>query len=184
MAEQQIMNEFLANRQTKDFVALDEVQNGTVWQSAGPRITKRLNKNLYEYEVRRLFKNAIVRMTYNERHGAHQLSQGQVVVLVDLPEDEADVASLRLRLRLAPPGIRNIDVNNVTAEWPTVTVGTRTTPPLIVGACLQMGRRSQFPVRCYFCSTIHRIQGDTVPLLATQLSNSERQYRLWQRNNL
>jgi predicted GIY-YIG superfamily endonuclease len=180
-AEQQVLDEFLASKQTKAFVARDEVQNGAVWQAAGPRITKRLNKNLYEYDVCRLYKNAIVRMTYNEKHGLHQFSQGQVAVVVDLPEDDVDVASRRLRLRLAPPGIRNIDIHNIPAEWPEVVVGVRTTPPSIVGPCLQMGRRTQFPVRYYFCTTIHRIQGDTVPLLATQLSNSERQYRLWQK---
>jgi len=36
-------------------------------------------------------------------------------------------------------------------------------------------------VRYYLCSTIHRIQGDTVPLLATEMSLTKREYRLWQR---
>ena len=129
LAEQQIMDEFLANRQTKAFVALDKVQNGTVWQSVGLRITKRLYKNLYEFEVCHLHKNAIVRMIYNERNGTHQFSQRLVTVVVELPEDEADIASLCLRLRLTPLGIHNIDVNNIPAEWSEVTVGTRTTPP-------------------------------------------------------
>jgi hypothetical protein len=44
-----------------------------------------------------------------------------------------------------------------------------------------MGRRVQFPVRYYLASTIHRVQGDNVSLLATELSTTKKQYRLWQR---
>ena len=44
-----------------------------------------------------------------------------------------------------------------------------------------MGRRMQFPVRYHLASTIHRIQGDNVSLLATELSTSNKKYRLWQR---
>jgi hypothetical protein len=47
-----------------------------------------------------------------------------------------------------------------------------------------MGRRTQFPVRYHLTSTIHRIQGETVPLLATQLCDSQREYRLWQKEQL
>jgi len=44
-----------------------------------------------------------------------------------------------------------------------------------------MGRRTQFPVRYYLCSTIHRIQGDTVPLLATEMSTTKNVYKMWQK---
>jgi hypothetical protein len=51
----------------------------------------------------------------------------------------------------------------------------------VVGKSLQMGRRVQFPVRYYLASTIHRVQGDNVSLLATELSTKKKQYRLSQR---
>ena len=62
-----------------------------------------------------------------------------------------------------------------------MVVGPRTTLPVVVGRSLQMGRRTQFPVRYYLASTIHRIQDDNVSLLATELSMNKREYRLWQR---
>jgi hypothetical protein len=61
-----------------------------------------------------------------------------------------------------------------------VDVTPRTTPT-IVGRGMQMGRRTQFPVRYYLASTIHRVQGDNVSLLATELSLHKKEYRLWQR---
>ena len=180
-AEQQVTEKFLEDKQTMRFVAVDEVQNGAVWQTAGARVTKRLNKNCYEYDVCHLYTNAIVRMTYNERQGQHQFSQGQVAVVVELPVEGTSFLQQRIRLRLAPPGIRDIDVGKIPTRWPEIVIGPRTTQPSVVGAFLQMGRRTQFPVRYYVCSTIHRIQGETVPMLATQLSNTEPQYRLWQK---
>ena len=180
-AEIQVMQEYLRGRQIRSFYAVDEVQNGAVWDPAGGRVSKRLNTNCYEYDVCQLYENAIVRMTYNERHGRILFSQGQVAVVVQLPDDGLQFSEQRLRLRLAPPGIRHIDLSNIPPEWPEVVVGPRTTPPSIVGRFLQMGRRTQFPVRYYLCSTIHRIQGDTVPLLATEMSLSKREYKLWQK---
>ena len=47
-----------------------------------------------------------------------------------------------------------------------------------------MGRRTQFPIRYHMTSTIHRIQGETVSLYATQLCDSTRDYRLWRKEQL
>jgi len=181
-AEIKVMDEFLKSRDTRSYQAIDEVQNGALWEKASDRVSLQLNQACYEYDICKLYLHAVVRMTYNCRHDSVTVfSQGQVAVVVELPNDDVDFLEQRLHLRLAPPGVRHIDASNIPAEWPEVTVGPRTTLPTVVGRCLQMGRRTQFPVRYYLCSTIHRIQGDTVPLLATELSLSKREYRLWQR---
>jgi hypothetical protein len=78
-------------------------------------------------------------------------------------------------------GERHVDINSVRDQWQVTSVGPRTTMPTVVGRALQMGRRTQFPVRYYLASTIHRVQGDNVMLLATELSISKKEYRLWQR---
>ena len=179
-AERDVMKQFLRGRETVSFTAVDEVQNGSVWEEAGDRVTKRLNGSVYEYDVCKLYLNAIVRLTYNNRQGS-PFSQGQIAVIIGLPDDSVDFADQRLRLRLAPPGVRTIDTANIPADWPEVSVGPRTTPAVPVGKYLQMGRRTQFPVRYYQSSTVHRIQGDTVALVATELSLSRRDFRLWDR---
>jgi hypothetical protein len=181
-AEASVMEEFLRSRQTTSFKAIDEVQNGAMWVSASERISMQLNRNCYEYDVCKLYVNAVVRMTYNRRQdGITVFSQGQVAVVVKLPDASDDIRDRRLTVRLAPPGMRQIDPCNIGSDWPEVEVSPRTTLPTVVGRCLQMGRHTQFPVRYYLASTIHRIQGDTVPLLATEMSLSKKSYRLWQR---
>jgi hypothetical protein len=180
-AELKVVEQFLEGRQTKSYSAIDEVQNGAVWDRAGDRVTKKLNNAVYEYDICQLYLYAVVRMTFNSRHGTVPFSQGQVAIIVQLPDDAVDFAEKRLRLRLAPAGVRRIDAGNIPAEWSEVLVGPRTTPSVVVGRCLQMGRRTQFPVRYYLCSTIHRIQGETVMMLATEMSLKKKEYKLWQR---
>jgi Helitron helicase-like domain at N-terminus/PIF1-like helicase len=181
-AEMNVMEEFLRGRDTVSYKAIDEVQNGTVWERATERVTMQLTKNCYEYDVCKLYVNAVVRMTYNRRQdGITIFSQGQVAVVVRLATESDGIHDQRLTLRLAPPGRRLIDPSDIGSDWPEIKVGPRTTLPTVVGRGLQMGRRTQFPVRYYLASTIHRIQGDTVPLMATELSLSKRSYRLWQR---
>ena len=175
------MDEFLATKNTTDYLAVDEVQNNTSWIEAAPYTSRKLDKNCYEYLNCRLFVNAIVRMTYNERHGAVRFSQGQVSVVIQLPDDKLPINQQTLTLRLAPPGLRQIDADNIPDDWPRVVVARKTSHSIVVGRGLQMGRRTQFPIRYYLTSTIHRIQGETVDLYATQISEVYKQYRLWQK---
>jgi hypothetical protein len=181
-AENEIMEEFLSSKQTTEYIAVDEVQNNTTWSLSDQGITNRLNKVCYEYERCRLFVGAIVRMTYNDRRsGSVIFSQGQVGVVTGLGDGSLAASHQRLTIRLAAPGVREFDVHNIPDHWPEIIIGRRTTPAILVGRCLQMGRRTQFPVRYHLTSTIHRIQGDTVSFYATQVSTVNRQYRLWQK---
>ena len=180
-AEQIVMREFLSTKTTTAYMATDEVQNNTTWEAADTAVTNRLNNACYEYDKCELFVGAVIRMTYNERHGTVQFSQGQVGVVTALADSAQPLAQQALTVRLAPPGTRQIRVDSIPAEWPEIHVRRRTTPAILVGRALQMGRRTQFPVRYHLASTIHRIQGDTVALYATQLSDIHREYRLWQK---
>jgi len=119
-AEMDAMDTILQGRQTITFHAVDEVQNGAKWDKATERVTWKLNQNCYEYDLCRLYVGAIVRMTYNKRAGAVPFSQGQVAVVVELPRIDSSIVDQKLRLRLAPPGERNIDVNNIPVGWPQV----------------------------------------------------------------
>jgi hypothetical protein len=184
-AEHKVVMEFLSKHSTVSSAAIDEVQNGMTWEPAGVRAKKQLNTKCYEYEECKLYLHAVVRMTYNDRTCPHPFSQGQLAVVFELPQPTDNLRDVRLKLRLAPTGTRQIqDASQIPADWPQVIVKPRTTPPVIVGTGLQMGRRTQLPVRLYIASTIHRIQGDTLPQVATQITDSSKEFRLWQRQQL
>lgn len=151
-AEIKVMDEFLSTRDTVSFTAMDEVQNGVTWEPAGARAKKQLDGKCYEYSVCRLYKLAVVRMTYNDRHCSHPFSQGQIAVVTEIPEACDSVRDVRLRLRLAPPGTRHLqDAAVLPASWPEVVVRARTTPPVVVGAGMQMGKCSvDYALFCIF----------------------------------
>jgi hypothetical protein len=180
-AEKTIIEKYLSSKQTTNFVAIDEVLNGTVWAKAGDRITKRLNRDCYEYDNCRIYLHAIVRMTYNEHRNATQFSQGQLAVVVELPNPNVVFLNQRLRLRIAPPGVHGIDPNNIPNNFPEILIGPRLGNPIVVGPSFQLGRRTQYPIRYHLASTIHRIQGETVPLYATEMSDCRQDYKLWQK---
>lgn len=140
-AEIKVMEEFLSTRATVTYSAIDEVQNGVTWEPAGARAKRQLDSKVYEYDQCRLYLHAVVRMTYNHRvQGVLKFSQGQIAVVTELPEANDNVRNIALKLRLAPPGTRYVkDTADLPEDWPEVVVGARTTPPVVVGAGLQMG---------------------------------------------
>ena len=175
--EIKVTEEFLADRETRNYDAFDKVQNGIAWQTAGAQVTKQLNKRCYEYDECKLFVKAVDRMTNNERQGRHQFRQGQIAVVEQLPESDS-FREVYLVLRLAEPGIRHVDVNNIPDSWPSIAIKARTIPAEVVGHGMQMGRKTHYPVRFYISTTKHRIQGETLALAATQIKDSSREYRL------
>ena len=48
-AEKKVMDEFLVNKVTRDFAAVDEVQNNTSWVPAADHVSRRLDGAVYEY---------------------------------------------------------------------------------------------------------------------------------------
>jgi len=175
-AEEMVMHQYLSGRNTQTYQALDEVQNATRWGKADMSVTRRLNKVFYEYEQCQLFIGAVVRLTYNDRHAPIPFSQGQLSIVVDLPNKSTDSAEQTVKLCLAPPGVRHINPANISTEWPRIQVRRRTTPAVPVGRGVQMARRTQFPLRYHLASTIHRIQGETLAVYATQLSSVKREF--------
>jgi hypothetical protein len=121
-------------------VAVDEVQNNTNWVIADRNISKHLNKACQEYDKCRMFVGAVVRMTYNERHGSVHFSEGQVGIVSSLADESQPLSQQTLNIRLAPPGVRMINAINIRSQWPEVTVRRRTTPAFPVGRGFQMGR--------------------------------------------
>jgi hypothetical protein len=180
-AEQTLMDQFLATQQTVQFEAVDEVQNHSRWVPADKAVSKKLSRSCYEYETCRLFVGAVVRMTYNEKHASVRFSQGQVAVVTALPDAAVNPAQQKLTLRLAPPGTRQIDVLNIPATWPEIRIPRHTTHPVPVARALQFARRTQWAVHYHLSSTVHRSQGDTLSMYATEISTANKQYKLWQK---
>ena len=90
---------------------------------------------VYEYDVCKLYRGAIVCISFNKRDAIGVIiSQGQLAIVVRLPAKGATYNKQHLTLRLAEPGKRigDVDIKHIHATWKEVTVdGHRTTPPVI-----------------------------------------------------
>ena len=162
--------------------AHDEIKDtGNAWISANQFVIKYLDKNLKEPYKLVLFKNTIMRLTYNGK----KFSQGQLVVILSLPDKNRSFADQCVIVKLVPPGKRRVDVENLPNDWPLLHLKHRKTPShrLNIGNSYYFARRNQFPLNYFLCSTIHKCLGETIPYVATQLS-CDGDFNVWDRNQV
>jgi hypothetical protein len=173
-AEQKVMDQFIAQLRTDQveihtYDAIDEVENATGnWILASTNTSRIITREVLEPKSLVLYEGALVRLTYNKNTDPI-FSQGQLAYVLQLPDPTMRAEQQKLTLRLVPPGVTNLDINQ--DDWSVVVVNRRLTPPVMVRGRLQQGRRTQWPVRLYAVNTIHRIIGSTCPILATCISS-------------
>lgn len=184
-----ILREYLRIKQndgtrTFTYVCTDHVQTNRTTKLAGAQISTFLSNHVQELVHLVLFVGAVVRLTFNNnspRPHLPRFSQGQLAIVEALPDPAAPDG--RLHLRLVPLHERVFDVQAVPRDWPHVILTRRKTPALRYRTNT-LAWRLQFPVAYYICLTVHRAIGQTCPLIATQISNHQRQFRLWTKEQL
>jgi predicted GIY-YIG superfamily endonuclease len=167
------------------FQATDEIEAlGGQIVAANRKTIRELNYKCLEPVTLVLFLGAVMRLTYNNVHGTQtcpRFSQGQLCIVQDISHDDTEESTITVKL--VPPGVRRFDADQLPAEWSDLQLKKRFTPPIILSGRTK-ARRKQFPL-CHFVSTtIHKAIGETLPRIATQLSVRDKEYRLWQREQL
>ena len=163
-----------------DSNSFDQVQQGDSWiQTNSRKVVKLLNKQLHEPEELTLYKGAIVCLTFNNTSSVSSatFSQGQLAIINDIPEDFVPLES-SINISIVPPGERDVSVVN--PNWPRMDIKARESVSVVVGSNCLLGRRIQYPFSHFFCSTIHKSVGQTLPEVGIQLSNNE-DFKIWER---
>ena len=192
MAEQEVVEHYLADKirdpavVTKKYVANDEVEDSLQrWKKATGFVRTRIDRQCLEPRELVLFVGAVLRLTYNKNVGTVRFSQGQLCRVLEIPDDVTDVEA-KVTVEVIPPGVRDLTRRHAEA-WPRICVSRHASPDAIVGAGLMKGQRIQFPFRYYKANTIHRVMGETCPMVATEVNNSDsgkKYLRLWERSQL
>ena len=190
-AEEEVTNEYLQKQLRNKSVkyvrsaAKDEVEGlPNHWSKATEATSKQLDKHAIEVRDLYIFLNSIMKLSYNNTESKCRFSQGQLAVITKLPDTNLDMNQQKLEICVVPPGIRNVDVTNLPQSWQRITLKRRFSVAKVVGRGRTRARRNQWPLKYYVSSTVHKIIGETLPKIATQISTSNPKYTLWEREQL
>ena len=186
-----IINRYVEGRMQREkyfvSIAQDEMKDtANVWIRASSYTKKRMNKLFREPYKLVFFVKSVMCLTFNCKkfdNKGNSFSQGQLVVVLQIPSEDHDVMSRYVKVKLVPPGERHVDVENLPTVWPELKIKPRTTATKRIMHSYSYVRRIQWPLKPYVCNTIHKCIGETILFVATQIS-CDGQYAVWDRNQV
>ena len=122
---------------------------------------------------------AVMRITYNNvvrRINYPIFSQGQLCI-VERINSIGDNEPHTIQVRIVPPGQRRVDVDNIPQDWPPAILRKRQGEPIRSGSKIYI--RKQFPLTYCVATTIHKVIGETVDLLAAHFGAEDTQHGMW-----
>ena len=190
----EIVEKFIENvKQNQDVrcstvKALDEMETmPSVWNDAIDYVSNALDRKLKEPREMTFFVGQIMRFTVNNTVATRRVpaySQGQLCIVMELPDDNLDPKQQSILVKIMPPGLRENVVDNVPADWKEFSVKRQYSNSKYLPSFKAKARRFQFPFAYYVCSTVHRVMGATVKKLATQIGDKDSKFALWDKKML
>ena len=110
--------------------------------------------------------------------------------MVDVPTVEQLAANQSISVFAAPPGVKCAPVvvegreHLMREGWLEVSVGMAPEYPLTMQQYGVRAKRKAYGLRPFVASTIHGVQGATLPELATRIEFSDKEFRLWEKAQL
>ena len=141
-----------------------------------------LDNRLKEQKSILFFKGALHQFTYNKDG---KFSQSQLGLLLKLPDERCIEQFKKIEILVAPPGLKwtlydpnKLESDYINEGWIKEYVGTAPERNHRISSFYQ-ARRRQYGLKHHVTSTIHASMGDTLPKIATQISNRHSHFKLW-----
>jgi len=163
--------------------SVDEVKVNCTsnWNAAPANIKKALNRVCLEPEILYCYENALLRLTVNMP--ALNVSQGQMCVFKNFDGQK------KIDVIVAPPGVRKLPPKNSQGmymfyenDWFDVSLYKQS--GFVNNFHGSSIRRTQFPLKNFMAMTIHKAMGETIGKIITKIDCFEREYCLWEREQL
>ena len=157
------------------------------WSKASADTSSKLDHRLKEPLEILFFRGAIFECTFNEDE---KFSQSQMAVLYDIPRQSALDNWHKVKILIAPLGLKDYEFNAQTTKreflergFKEVEIGVsperiQSLPNNIKAFCKQYGLRHRVT------STIHAAMGDTLPRMATEISVCNSNFKMWDKGQM
>ena len=154
------------------------------YSAAAEHISKEMDKSYSEEHELRIFQGMVMLLTVNKLNRATTpYYQGQSVFIQEVGEDSS--GSQFVIGRLIPHGERIVWADHAEENWPQIRLRKEKLRETFYGTNYgYFFRRTQFPLRHGFASTVHRVIGDTCSKVAAIISALDKTYSLWERGQL
>ena len=158
------------------------------WYPASDRVSSSLDKKLKEPRSILFFRGAVFVCTFNAIN--YSFSQAQMCLLFDLPE-QIDLDNWRrIKVLVAPAGMKEIIFDDEKSKDDYIAEGFK---ELSIGIAPQwtqhfsnniQGKRKQYGLKHNVSATIHCAMGDTLTYMATSISNTDQNLNIWDKGQL
>ena len=125
---------------------------------------------------------AVYQFTYN---CDGKFTQSQLGLLLDLPT-KTDIQNFKkVKLMVAPPGVKVLEYDRQKRRHEYISEGWReqyvdTAPERKYSVQMSMrAQRRQYGLKHHVTSTVHASMGDTLNKIVTEISTEDNEYRLW-----
>lgn len=172
----------IVTRKSEDFENL-KTSHGT-WKPASNKVIELLNKLVREPEELKLHRGLIVEITFNN---GTLWSNGQIGVIIDLPDQTVLQNWKPFPILLAPPGIRHLPTDSISTEsllshgWSKVNMKVA---PDLTHHCQggMFAKRYQYGIRPMVATTIHKAMGnDYNKIVSSVCDDGINGFRLWEK---
>ena len=159
----------------------------SVWQSANESTRRKLNNKVKEPQHLLFFKGAVYECTYNKDM---KFSQSQICIIINLPSQD-DLDHIRkIEVIMAPPGIQDVtfDENKtqneyISDDWKIEKIGISPSKTIKISNIFQ-AERNQYGLKYRITSTIHASMGNTLKKVATEISDGNESFKLWDKTQV
>lgn len=177
----------LMSRKSEDWVK-DKMSHSEWSQATNDSVIDELDQHGKEPRELLFFKGAQYEFTFNKEG---KFSNTQLAVLFEMPSQDQLDRFKPIKILAAPPGIKSLeyDVNTTSKQdlldigFTEVTVGASRERTRSLKGNLR-GKRKQYGLQHRLTSTIHAAQGETFALVATEISENDPDFNLWDKGQL
>ena len=157
------------------------------WRTASELTSSKLEQRVKEPMNLLFFRGAVMEMTFNVEG---KFSNTQTAILYDLPSEDDLSNWKKIKVLKTPIGLKEIiyDSNISKATYidqgfVEVNVGVAPERTQIFSDNIQ-AKRKQYGLKHHVTSTIHAAQGDTLPSMATEISQNNGNFKMWDKGQM